>query len=360
LSVAKAAVANGYEVTVGYGELGGVPSEVVKKLGFQIYFVGMQRGGINPLKELCSIFNVWRLCRLFRPELVHLVAIKPYLYGGLIARLVRVPGVVSAVAGLGSVFIGENLRDRLFRAFLYPLYRLAFGHPNQIVVVQNQEDANFLVNWGVVNRKKIRLLRGSGVDLAAFTRFKEPTGIPTVAFFARFLRDKGVYDFVAAARLLRENGVDARFLLAGDIDAKNPTSLTESEVQFLRDSGVVEVLGYQTDIPALYAKVNIVCLPSYREGLPKGLVEAAAAARAVVTTDVPGCRDAIVLNETGLLVPVKSPEKLADALQWMIENPEERAAMGKAGRLLAEKEFAIEKIVQGHLVIYDELSMRVP
>ena len=118
---------------------------------------------------------------------------------------------------------------------------------------------------------------------------------------------------------------------------------------------MVEVLGYQKDIPALYAKAHIVCLPSYREGLPKALVEAAAASRAVVTTDVPGCRDAIVPNGSGLLVSVQAPEKLADALQWLIEHPVERVAMGKAGRKLAEKEFAIEEIVQGHLEIYQEL-----
>lgn len=315
----------------------------------------MQRGGTNPLQELRSLYSIWRLYRSLQPDLVHLVTIKPYLYGGLVARLARVPGVVSAVAGLGSLFIRMDWRSRLFRALLYPIYRLAFGHPNQSVIVQNRDDASVLVNWGVLDPLKIKLLRGSGVDLSAFTQLEEPSGVPTVCFAARLLRDKGVYDFVAAARLLSERGIEARFWLAGDADTKNPTGLTESELQSLRNEGVVEVLGYQKDIPALYAKAHFVCLPSYREGLPKALVEAAAASRAVVTTDVPGCRDAIVPNESGLLVPVQAPEKLADALQRLIENPLERVAMGKAGRKQAEKEFAIEKIVQGHLEIYKEL-----
>ncbi|SIT67211.1 Glycosyltransferase involved in cell wall bisynthesis [Ectothiorhodosinus mongolicus] len=360
LPIAQAATAEGYEVSVGHGELGGVSPELVAQLGFPTYFVPMQRGGTNPLQELRSLYSVWRLYRLLRPDLVHLVTIKPYLYGGLVARLARVRGVVSAVAGLGSVFIRSDLRSRAFRALLYPIYRMAFGHPNQRVIVQNQDDASVLINWGVLDSQKIRLLRGSGVDLTAFTQLDEPDGVPTVCFAARLLRDKGVYDFVAAARLLRERGIEARFWLAGDADTKNPTGLTESELQSLRDEGVVEVLGYQKDIPALYAKAHIVCLPSYREGLPKALVEAASASRAVVTTDVPGCRDAIVPNESGLLVPVKSPEKLADALQWLIEHPAERVAMGKAGRLLTEREFAIEKIVQGHLEIYQELLESVP
>lgn len=360
LPIAQAALAAGYEVSVGYGELGGVTPEVLAQLGFPTYFVPMQRGGTNPLQELHSLYSIWRLYRLLRPAVVHLVTIKPYLYGGLVARLARVPAAVSAVAGLGSIFIRIDLRSRVFRALLYPIYRLAFGHPNQRVVVQNQDDASVLVNWGVLNSQKIRLLRGSGVDLIAFKQLEEVDGVSTVCFAARLLRDKGVYDFVAAARLLRERSVEARFWLAGDTDTKNPTGLTESELQSLRDEGVVEVIGYQKDIPTLYAQSHIVCLPSfYGEGIPKALIEAAAAGRAIVTTDHPGCREAIIPNDSGLLVPIKNPEKLADALQWLIEHAAEREAMGKAGRLLAEKEFAIEKIVQRHLDIYDELLMKV-
>lgn len=359
LPIAQSALVAGYEVSVGYGELGGVAPEVVSQLGFRAHFVRMQRGGMNPLQELRSLYSIWRLYRTLQPDLVHLVTIKPYLYGGLVARLAGVLGVVSAVAGLGSVFIRKDLRSRVFRALLYPIYLLAFGHPNQRVIVQNQDDAGVLVNWGVLDSQKIRLLRGSGVDLTAFTQFEEPSGVPTVCFAARLLRDKGVYDFVAAARLLRARGIEARFWLAGDSDTKNPTGLTEFELQSLRDEGVVAVLGYQKDIPALYAKTHIVCLPSfYGEGIPKALIEAAAASRAVVTTDHPGCREAVIPNESGLLVPVRSPEKLADALQWLIEHPAERVAIGKAGRLLAEREFAIEKIVRGHLEIYQELLER--
>jgi glycosyltransferase involved in cell wall biosynthesis len=355
LPIAQDAVAAGYEVTVGYGELGGVAPNLLAEIGFPSYFVQMQRGGTNPLQELRSLYLIWQLLHKLRPDVVHLVTIKPYLYGGIVARIMRVPGVLSAVAGLGSVFIRADWRSRLFRALLYPIYRLAFGHSNQRVIVQNQDDSSVLVNWGVLDPRKIRLLRGSGVDLNAFKQLEEPDGIPTICFAARLLRDKGVIEFVEAARLLRERGIQARFCLAGDIDNKNPTGLTEPELRALQDERVVEVLGYQKDIPALYAHCHVICLPSYREGLPKALVEAAAASRAVVTTDVPGCRDAIVPNESGLLVPVKSSEKLADALQWLIEHPVEREAMGKAGRMLAEREFAIEKIVRGHLDIYDEL-----
>jgi glycosyltransferase involved in cell wall biosynthesis len=360
LPVAQAAASKGYEVSIGYGELGGVAPEVLSRLGFPTYVIRMERGGTNLLQEFFSFYDFSRLLRILRPDLVHLVTIKPYLYGGLAARLTRVPSVVSAVAGLGNVFVPINWRSRLRRMLLYPIFRFAFGHPNQRVIVQNRDDAKVLVTWGVLQEQKIRLIRGSGVDVSAFTQLKERNGTPTVCFAARLLRDKGVFDFVAAARLLRARGVNALFWLAGDTDTKNSTGLTKSEIRALRDEGVVVVLGYQKNIPDLYSNAHIVCLPSfYGEGLPKALIEAAAASRAVVTTDHPGCRDAVVPNKSGLLVPTRNPEKLADALQWLIERPAERVAMGKVGRSLAEIEFAIDRIVQKHMEIYDELLREI-
>ena len=164
-----------------------------------------------------------------------------------------------------------------------------------------------------------------------------------------------MYEFISAARLIKSRGIKARFWLAGDEDIDNPSGLNKKDLKDIKKEGIVEVLGYQKDIPQLYASAHIICLPSYREGLPKSLIEAAAASRAIVTTDVSGCRDAIIPNKTGLLVPLKNYEKLADALQCLIENPKKREAMGKEGRKFAEKEFPIEKIVEGHLEIYQEL-----
>ena len=355
MPIAEASMAKGFNVVIGYGELGGIDPSFLKNKGFKVYFVPMDRGGINPLKELKTLYSLWSLFQKVRPDVLHLVTIKPYLYGGLIARLTHIPSVVSAIAGLGSLFIKEDFRSKFIRVLLHPIYRLAFGHPNQCVIVQNQEDENFLVAWGVLNPKKVYLIRGSGVNISKFTKFEEPDGKPIVCFAGRLLGDKGVNDFVSAARLLKERGVQARFWLAGDKDFKNPSGLKTKDLDYLHKEGAVEVLGYKKDIATLYAKSHIVCLPSYREGLPKSLIEAAAASRAVVTTDVPGCRDSIIPNKTGLLVPVKDSKKLADALQWLIEHREERIAMGKAGRRLAERDFVINKIVNKHLNIYQHL-----
>lgn len=355
LPIALAAMAEGYEVSVGYGAHGSVSQDELERLGINIFYLPQKRGGANLVAELWSFLFVWIAFIKRKPDIVHLVTIKPYLYGGVVSRFIRVKGVVSAVAGLGSLFIQKDFLSRSLLALLFPLYRFAFSHPNQRVIVQNQDDAAVLINWGVLDSQRVRLLRGSGVNLVEFIKLDEPKGIVTICFAARLLRDKGVYDFVFAARLLRQRGIKARFWLAGEIDQRNPTRLTEEELGVIRDEGIVELLGFQKDIATLYSQSHIVCLPSYREGLPKALIEAAAASRAIVTTDVPGCRDAIIPNVSGLLVPVKTPEKLADALQWLIEHPRERVAMGKAGRQLAEQEFAIEKIVQRHLDIYREL-----
>jgi len=355
LPVAEALLAKGFEVFIGYGELRGADPKLLEQRGFKVDFIPMQPGGLNLLKDLKTLYYIWVFFKRVEPDIVHLITIKPYLYGGIISRLCGVRGLITAVSGLGTLFVNKDLKSKLIRLLLYPIYKLAFNHLNQKVIVQNKDDLKVLVNWGVLNPSKVKLLKGSGVKLENFTNLDEPGGTPVVCFAARLLRDKGVYEYVSAVRLLKERGIKAEFLLAGDLDINNPTGLKLKDLNKIRDEGYVKIIGYQKDIATLYAKSHIICLPSYREGFPKSLIEAAAAGRAVVTTDVPGCRDAIIPNKTGLLVPIKDSQKLADALQWLIENSKERIAMGKAGRNFAEKEFKIEKIILNHLDIYQDI-----
>ena len=355
LMIAKAAINKEFDVVIGYGELGDANINLLKQIGLKIAHIPMYRSGINIFKEFRTLIYIWKFFRKEKPDIVHLITIKPYLYGGVISRLAGVPAVVSAVSGLGTVFISKNFMFRLLRLFLYPVYKLAFNHLNQKIIIQNSDDFKALVEWGVLNPLKTKILRGSGVKIENFINLEEPKGLPVICFASRFLRDKGIYEFILAAKLLKEKGVNARFCLAGELDPNNPTSLNIDELNNIKKDKVVEILGYQKNIQDLYAKSHIICLPSYREGLPKSLIEAAAASRAVVTTDVPGCREVIIPKKTGLLVPVKDSQKLAEALQWLIEHPLERIEMGKAGRKLAENEFLIEKIVQNHLDIYNEL-----
>lgn len=328
------------------------------KFGFVYHELPMSRSGVNPLFEWLVIARLFKLFRSVNPELVHLVTIKPYLYGGVAARLAKVHGVVSAVAGLGVLFSQKNVKKKFLRNVLYPLFKLAFGHKNQITIFQNQDDRNTLVNWVGLPSRKTTVIRGAGVDLQQYLYTVEPDNQPPViAFAARLLKDKGVEQFVEAARILQQRGMVARFLLIGEPDPGNVNTITQQQLDAWENAGLVECLGYRCDIPQLFSQVNIVSLPSfYGEGLPKVLIEGAACGRAVVTTDWPGCRDALIPNETGLLVPVRDSVALADAFQLLLENPRLRQAMGAAGRKLAEDVFSIEKVVHRHIQIYRELE----
>lgn len=355
LPIAEISIKEGFQVVIGYGEIGRANPTFLKKKGFKLRFVPIYRGSVNLIQEIKTFYNIWKFLKKERPDIVHLITIKPYLYGGIISRFINIKGVVSAVSGLGTIFISKKFRIRFLRFFLIPFYKLAFRHKNQITILQNKDDLKLLVKYKILINSKIRLLKGSGVKLENFKNFKEPTGIPIVCFAGRLLRDKGVFEFVSAAFLLKKKKLKARFYLAGDIDTKNPTSLDLKDMEKLKKKKYIKTLGFKRNISKLYANSNIICLPSYREGLPKSLIEAAAASRAVVTTNVPGCRDAIIPNKTGLLVPVRNSQKLANAIEFLIKNPQKRILMGKAGRKFAEKEFAIKKIAQSHINIYQEL-----
>lgn len=329
--------------------------EILLSSGFKFMSVPMTRKGKNIFFELKTVFEIFSIFIKTKPDLVHLVTIKPYLYGGIAARLAGVPAVVSSVSGLGTVFIGHQWKDKLLRAFLWAIFKMAFGKEKQKVIFQNATDLNQMADWIGLSKTKSVLIKGSGVDLFKFRPVAEPVGVPVVTFVGRLLLDKGVIEFVEASQRLKERGVHVRMCLVGEVDAGNPSSVSEAQVKAWEDDGVIEAWGFQDHIHEVYAKSNMACLPSYREGLPKSLIEAAACARAVVTTDVPGCRDAIIPGVSGLLVPVKDAEGLANAIQYLLENPEKRLQMGQLGRALAEKEFSIRGVVDEHMKIYDGL-----
>lgn len=353
--VALAAQQAGYEVHV--ATMDGPAVADIQALGMTHHAIPMTRSGKHPLQELGTLLALIRLFRHLRPQIVHLVTIKPVLYGGIAARLTRVPGMVAAISGLGFVFLSNSLKMKLVRAVVARLYRLALGHPNSRVIFQNASDRDLLKSLGAVRDAQVVMIRGAGVDLNEYRAQPEPPAPPVVVtMVARLLRDKGVQEFVQAARLLRERGLLVTMQLVGGVDAGNPASATQDEVDAWQQEGCVRALGERSDVAALYAASHIAVLPSYREGLPKSLIEAAACARAVVTTDVPGCRDAIEPGETGLLVPVRDVQALADAIARLAEDPALRQSMGTAGRALAEREFNIDRVARIHVEIYDALS----
>jgi glycosyltransferase involved in cell wall biosynthesis len=350
LPVALAAKSNNYEVHVASAE--GIGVELITSYGLLHHIVAFSRSGQNPIQEMKTLIQLIQLFKKIKPDLVHLITIKPVLYGGIAARLTFIKAVVAAISGLGTIYIASSFKARLRRWLVTRVYRVALSHLSLAVIFQNPEDRDNLLESGVVQKKQVRMIRGSGVSMKEYRYIAEPEGAPVVVMAARLLKDKGVCEYVEAARILRKFNISMRII--GSLDFGNPTSVTQEEIEKWTKDGSVQLLGYCENIAEQYAAANIVCLPSYREGLPKCLVEAAACGRAVVTTNVPGCRDAITLN-TGVLVPVRDSMALADAILDLVQNPEKRKAMGKAGRELAEREFAIEKIVDEHMQIYNQL-----
>lgn len=347
----------GYDVHI--ASPGECPAEL-NKAGFVYHEIKMSRKGKNVFSELMTIWLLVKLFKKIKPDLVHLVTIKPYLYGGIASRLARVPAVVSAVAGLGVLFSQNNFKMKALRFLLYPLYWYAFGHKNQTVIFQNTHDRDLLINWGVLDENKAVLIRGAGVDLKKYPFHPEPNDTPVITFASRMLLDKGVVEFVEASKILNNRGIKARFWLIGNPDPGNKNTVKQSQIDEWEHSGFIEYLGYRSNINDLFSQSNIITLPSYYgEGLPKTLIEAAACGRAVITTDHPGCRDAIDAGKTGILVPIKDSVALANAIEHLIVHTDERKSMAASGRALAEKEFSINTIVDIHIKIYQKLFYRL-
>ncbi|MET0069334.1 MAG: glycosyltransferase family 4 protein [Candidatus Thiodiazotropha sp.] len=350
LPLALAARDQGYEVCVATPPGDGV--EQIKAEGLRYRRVSLSRSGANPLLELWTIWSLYKLYREMKPLIVHHVTIKPVLYGTLAARLAGVSAVVNAISGLGFVFLARGWFSAMARSAVLTSYRWLFSRKRLWVIVQNRDDYDYLLEKDCLSQEKIELIRGSGVDVERFMTKPESNGLPVVILPGRMLWDKGVGEFVAAAQLLHRMGIRARFILVGGIDPSNPESVPAVRLAEWARDGDVEWWGNRQDMPAIYNLAHIVCLPSYREGLPKVLLEAAASGRAIVATDVPGCREVVIEEENGLLVPARESRPLADALRRLITNPQLRQSMGLKSRAMAEAEFSIKQVVERHMDIY--------
>lgn len=331
-------------------------SHILERHDITFHPLRISRTGVNPLQDAWLFLQLLQILRSVRPVLMHTVTIKPVIYGGLSARWLKVPAVVSAISGLGFVFTGAGYYKQLVRRLVHQLYRSALAHGNSRVIFQNPDDLQEFVAAGLVPLDRTVLIRGSGVDMALFKPTTEPSGIPIVVLPVRLLWDKGVGEFVEAARLVRAAGVVARFALVGDPPRHNRGSVPREAIEAWVREGIVEWWGFRDDMPFVYAQSHVVCLPSYyREGVPKSLIEAAACGRPIVTTDTPGCREIVRHGENGLLVPPRSAKPLAEALLQLLCNAECRHRMGQRGRELAVTEFDLEHVLSQTMAIYRDV-----
>ena len=349
LPLAVAAHAAGYEVAVATRVSS--HGEAIRATGIRLIPLELSRRGGNPLTEVVAL---WRLYRREQPDLVHHVALKPVMFGALAAWLARVPAQVNAVAGLGWLFTSSKGIVRLARPALRWMLARLLNQPHSLTIAQNPEDKALLERSGV-SAARLRLIRGAGVDVQVFYPVMPPPEPVCIVLVARMLWDKGVGEFVEAARRLTEAGINARFILVGDPDPANPASVPESTLRSWHGQHGVEWWGRREDMPAVLQAAHIACLPSYREGLPKSLLEAAACGLPIITTDAPGCREIVRDGVNGLLVPVRDAGALAAALRKLIDDAALRQRMGEQSRLRAEIEFAQEIIIGQTLAVYREV-----
>lgn len=324
--------------------------------GFRWIPFPISRRGLNPILEAFTILRLFRIYRREKPDVVHHFTVKCMLYGSLAARLAGIPAIVNSVTGLGYAFTGGDWRRRLLQAVIRAGYRFAFNETQ--IIFQNPDDCALFLDKRFADPAQANLIRGSGVDLSLFQPSPEPDGRPLVLLAARMLWDKGVGEFVEAARQLRSSGLDARFVLVGDTDAGNPSAIPLGQLRAWQKEGIVEWLGWRDDMPLVMASANIACLPSYKEGLPRFLLEAGASGRPIVTTDVPGCREVVRHGVNGLLVPARDPGFLAQALQTLLADAGMRHRLGAQGRRLVEEEFSLEKVIQATLAVYEKALHR--
>lgn len=355
LPLAREALREGWDVRILTTDTG--QSDFLKKEGFPVENIPLGRALQNPFLEAwCFLLIIWKIIRL-RPDVVHCIAFKAVILGGLAARLAGVPRLVLAVTGFGSTFLKTSLKVTLWRKAIFALLGYICRGAGTRVILQNRDDIEEFVGAGIMNRDQITLIRGSGVDLAQFTPVPEPgldEGFQCV-LPARLLKDKGIEEFAQAARMLREKGTvkeGLRMILVGGQDPHNQSAITREQIAQWEKSGFIKWWDHRKDMEEVYARCHVVILPSYREGLPKVLIEAGAVARPSITTDVPGCREIIRDGVNGLIVPVRDPHALAAAIEKLYLQPDLRRRMGLKAREIVAGEYTLDQVLGQTMTLY--------
>lgn len=324
--------------------------------GLRVIPWNISRRSLNPVREIRTFTQVLKTYRQERPDLVHHLALKAIIYGGAAARLCGGIAAVHTIAGLGRVFTISSQRMLLLRRAVCAILGRVFRGGKCRVTFENEDDLNSLVEQGIVSREATKFIPGVGLDTDRFSPTPENPGEPVVMLPSRMLWEKGVAQFVKAAARLKQEGVGARFVLIGAPDLENRGYIPERQLKVWTQSGNVEWWGSNGDMPTTLSRAHVVCLPTYyREGLPRVLMEASSCARAIVTTDMPGCRHVVRDGENGLLVPPKDVVSLAAAIKRLVEDPELRKRMGKVGRERAEREFSESTVQNQFFTVYRDL-----
>jgi glycosyltransferase involved in cell wall biosynthesis len=364
LPIALRALEEGCSVELITGKAGSLIMEkqalkVLKKYDIKHTRVSFESSSINIFTETKSLIEIYKLLKTKEPDILHMASPKAITYGGIVSNFLRIPGLVFSISGLGFIFTktkNNSLFRNSMRLILRILFRFIFNHNKNIkVIVQNNDDRNFFIEKKIVRPRQLVLIKGSGVDLNTFSdiSFKEKDKI--ILFPARVILDKGIREFILAANKLKLIYPDWDFLVAGAYDYNNPTSIPFEEIQNLISNNSVKFLGHVNNINELYRHSSIVCLPSYREGMPKAVLEAQAAGCAIVTTDVIGCRESIERDKTGYLVSPYNIKELYEALEKLIVSKRKREDFGRSGIEFVKKNFDLNLVLDKVIGSYELL-----
>lgn len=353
---AQAMVENGYEVHIvaqntGYGE-------EIRNLGFIFHELPSQRFGLNPLKEVKALFFFRRLYKQYKPEIIHHLGLKPILMGSIASLSINNKYVFNTYTGLGYVFIVDTFKTAVIRNMLLTVFYFLYKRKDIIAIFQNTTDFKLFKQRKIVSDRNGFVIKGCGVDINEF-RFApaETKEVINVLLPGKLLRSKGVYEFVDAARILKKEwGQKVDFVLCGGVDHGHPSEISENEVDQWVNEGVVKWPGHQSNMQAVLKDADIIVLPSFREGLPKSLLEAGAIGRPMVTYDVAGCNEVVREGVNGLIVPPHQPAKLAIAIRTLIGDSSLRLEMGRKAREITEKEFAVDVLVEQNLQLYRKIK----
>ena len=330
--------------------------EKLLNFGFFIHEIPFDRTGKNIFNLIEVAFSISRLLLIIKPNILHLVTMQPIIFGGIAAKLLKINRVVYSISGLGHVFLLKTFFASIRRFFVINFYRLALSNKPRIVIFQNSSDQIFLQKLCSLLDSEMILIPGSGVDVNKYKYSELPKTEPIILMASRLLISKGVREFVQAARILKKKGIKVNFQLIGEPDISNPAAITKREIDYWVSKDYIEYLGYRDDIHKLIPESHIVVLPSYYpEGLPKILCEAAACGRPIITTNEPGCKDAVKEGITGLTIKPRDSKELADAIEKLINNPKLLSSMCLEGRKNAEELFDIKKVVDTHIKTYQFL-----
>ena len=352
LPIVREAIKQGYQVHLATKQTS--YSREIETYGVVIHPIRISRSGLNPKDIFKTCTDILHVIKKINPKIVHLVSIKPVLLGGLVLYLMnKKPFIIAAVSGLGYVFTTPGIKNWFIKISSLILYKISLNHKGLFCIVQNQDDFQFIKKISSIDHKNIVLIPGSGVDVSLFTPKKPNNEKKIVLFPARIVKNKGFLEFVEAAKLI---GNKAKFVISGDIDPESKDSISKKDLENLIKKRVIEYWGFSRKMHETIPKSDIVVLPSYREGLPKVLCEAAACGKPIITTDVPGCREAIIDGKTGILVPKKDTYSLVKAIEFLLNEREYSLNLGLGGRKLAESKFDIKIIVKMHMDLYSKFK----